>query len=330
MTQVCFWTSLAKAEQACGQPELISAYTFDLDSGATTQLAVSDVGIVVPTFAAPTTVNLLDLPGASYTIATTNPCGDAISLSVSGGVLATPSAQPAGACPAVYDGVLAVTITAPTFPFPAGAEALYGGRLLGTSYGYGVEGSGSDSVVSIGLAAETPNYSSPLGFVSYFSMTPDTVYSNAGSGVADGIAAAITGGGLYVHVVAIDPGSTFDFSTDLQLHIPPPQPQRFYAIVEEAWPTASDPGGTTFPASPGVVDGVTTIPIKCAARDLTYDDMTPAVDTSHVLLAHGLTGAAAIDMTHIYKLGIYAGDEGYTNMARTATLKLVPSAGGGL
>lgn len=291
----------------------------------------ADVGLQVPDFADPVVVNLLDLPGASYQLETENSCGGAAAYSLGDGVLATIGTLETGMC-AESAKQLVLTIQGAAFPFPALAESLYGGRLLVT-YGHGIS-SGISALIYLNIEDDTE----VLGDTRYYSMTPADVDSNSGN-VSDRksigkMSAAFEGAGLRVVANVLKTSSaingTFEFSTNLALTIPPPQPERFYAILEEHWPVGEfeGVGEMEFPLTPSTADGVTTIAVRCMASDPLWWNPTPVINYEEMQLSVEELDAV-FDETRGYKVGVYSGDDGYVNMKRVGTIKLMPGGSGG-
>lgn len=321
----CFWTSLVKCDQTCPPDgEQADSYVVITSGGAVFDLDDEELGITLPSYDDPVTINLLDLPGATYTLATTNKCGDAISLDLTDGVLSTVGEQNFGVCGGAspFD---AVVIQAASFPFPANQDSLYYGRLC-VGYGHGVS-EGLSNIIY--LNAVTDGETS--GQVRYYSMTDGDVDSNSGyvnSADALGkIASDILGDGLVLQFAG---AGAFQISTNFPLTIPPPAPTRWYAVVEEYWPIADNTGlgNKQFPLTEGTEDGVTSVPIYQDATGPTWNN--PAATIGGLILRE--SDLESLDSGNLYKLGVYSGDDGYTNMQRVASLKLWwdEEGGGGL
>ncbi len=294
-------------------------------------LTAAELGLTVPTFPAPEVINLLDLPGASVTVAPTNACGEALAVSVVDGIFATDGTQSTGTC-ADSGSMVALTLQGAKFPFPSGEESLYEGRLLVTQ-GFG-QSSGSFAMVYVLLTAQGET----LGETRYYTLTPGDVDNNSGSvsgtEAVGKMAAAYEGDGLQVVVSVLKSSptvaGTFQVSTNLALTLPPPQPRRFLAILEQHWAAIEFEGleDFAFPNSPGTVDGVTTIPILCDAEGPRWDRPEPVIDMDWVKLK-GEVLQAVFNTDRGYQAGIFAGDEGYANMRRVGTLKILPEGGSG-
>lgn len=313
-------------------PNIAGAVTYYYGSGARKFIA-ADVGLSVPDFSEPQVVNLFDLVGATYTLANVNGCGDAVAFSLAGGILSTQGTQSAGSCgyPS-WPGALALTIHGGSIPFDAYAESLYAGRLLKDSFGSGVSNA-SPPMVQLVVCAPYDFGPYDVGSIRYFSETPANIDSNSGTvddvfGVGE-MAAALEGDGLQIHVSA-DNNSTYKFSTDLKLMVPPMMPTRFHAVIEEHWPAADfeDLGELEFPATGGEEDGATAVPIRCLATGPTWQNPDPVIDPEQMELSYEEL-SNVFDSARGYRLGIYSGSEGYVDMVRVGTLKLLPGAGGG-
>lgn len=328
---VCFWTDIVKSEQVCEEDAVVAdaVENFSSSSSDSIQITAGDFGIEIPEFPEPTLINLFDLPGATYTLATTNTCGAALSLDLTDGILSTPSVQSTGTC-AGSNQTTALTISGSDFPYPATSPSLYAGRLA-VAHGSGIAPGANFNAVDLWLFDSEDNL---LSSIRYYSLTESDVDDNSGfvhgNEAMGKMAAGVQGDGLRVVInISKNASSNIDyqFSTNFPILVPPPAPTRFVAVIEESWPIEANTGLGVyeFPIEAGTVDGETSSPIWVYASDPAWNNPQPVVSDK---LRIDVVFNASLDDSRFYKVGIYSGDDGYTNLVLAGTLKLLPGGGG--